>query len=40
MRLMLYVLYELTVGFVFILLYGGVKPSNEDDEDDHVIGVP
>jgi hypothetical protein len=33
-------LYGLNVGRAFILLYGGVNPSSEDDEDDHVIGVP
>ena len=33
-------LYGLNVGRAIILLYGGVNPSSEDDEDDHVIGVP
>ncbi len=33
-------LYGLNVGRAFILLYGGVIPSNDEDEDDHVIGVP
>ena len=33
---MILMLYDLNVGF----LHGGVNPSNEDDEDDHVIGVP
>jgi hypothetical protein len=37
---MILILYGLNVGRAFIFLYGGVNPSNEDDEDDHVIGVP
>lgn len=37
---MILMLYGLNVGRAIILLYGGVIPSSEDDEDDHVIGVP
>jgi hypothetical protein len=37
---MILMLYGLNVGRAFILLYGGVIPSNDEDEDDHVMGVP
>jgi hypothetical protein len=33
---MILILYGLNVG----LLYEEVNPSNDEDEDDHVIGVP
>ena len=37
---MILMLYDVNDGFTFGFLYGGVNPSSEDDEDDHVIGVP
>jgi hypothetical protein len=37
---MILMLYDLNVGFTVGFLHGGVNPSSEDDEDDHVIGVP